>query len=80
MVEGFLGAGGEVFEFHLGPFLADHDSVAGAEVFGFLELLTDFRGLEGEVGGEANLAAGLDDLQGFWAAGFVGDDDKYIAC
>ena len=42
VVEGLLGAGGEVLEFDLRPFLADHDRMGGAEVFGFLELLADF--------------------------------------
>ena len=79
VVEGLLGAGGEVLEFDLRPFLADHDRMGGAEVFGFLELLADFCRLEREVSGEAKFAASLDDLEGFRAAGFVGDDDKHIA-
>ncbi len=43
VLEGLLGTGGEVFEFYLRPFLAHHNGMSGAEVFGFLELLADFR-------------------------------------
>jgi hypothetical protein len=37
VVEGFLGAGGEMLEFHERPFLTDHDGVASAEGLSFLE-------------------------------------------
>ena len=79
MVEGFLGAGGEVFEFYERPFLADDDGVAGTEVFGFLELLPDLGGFEGEIGGKAEFSAGLNNVEGLGAAGFVGNDDIGIA-
>ena len=79
MVEGFLGAGGKVFEFYERPFLADDDGVAATEVFGFLELLPDFGGFEWEIGGKAEFSTGLDNVEGLGAAGFVGNDDIGIA-
>ena len=79
MFEAFLGASGEVFEFYEWPFLSDDDGVAGAEVFGILELLADFGGFEGEIGGEAEFSAGLDDVKRLGALGFVSNDDIGVA-
>jgi hypothetical protein len=79
VVEGFLSAGGEVFKFYEWPFLTDYNGVAGAEIFGFLELLPDLGGFEWEIGGETQLAAGLDDMECFGAARLVGNDDIGIA-
>jgi hypothetical protein len=79
VVEGFLGAGGEVLEFNEWPFLADDDGVAGTEVFGFLELLPDLGSFEGEIGGKAEFSTGLDNVEGLGSAGFVGNDDIGIA-
>ena len=79
VVEGFLGAGGEVFEFYERPLLADDDGVAGTEAFSVLELLPNLGGFEGKIGGEAEFSARLDDVEGLGTAGLVGNDDIGIA-
>ena len=79
MVEAFLGAGREVFEFNEWPFLSDHNGVVGTEVFGLLELLPNFGGFEGKIGREAEFSAGLDDVECLGALGFVGNNDIRVA-
>ena len=74
-----LGAGGEMLQFHEGPFAADDHCVPGTGLLGGLELLADLGDLEGQFHAEALIAKSLQHAESFRTLSLIDQNDGHIA-